>query len=157
LKISFAEGAIGSPSEGMAAHAGRSPVGGRNSDEWLFDDGIDGVGRSYSSLVPDPQRREKMLTYNALYERPRRFGSTPSALKICTRSIVVRRTIIGHGRSKNAHRQHDMPARSEHRTDAAQKSAHAAEIRRGDLQPISASPAVQRRNNHGMSIASLNC
>jgi hypothetical protein len=70
LKISFAEGAIGSPSEGMAAHAGRSPVGGRNSDEWLFDDGIDGVGRSYSSLVPDPQRREKCLL-TMLYMRGR--------------------------------------------------------------------------------------
>ncbi|MGC1662003.1 MAG: hypothetical protein WA773_01455, partial [Bradyrhizobium sp.] len=56
--------------------------------------------RGYSSLVPDPLRCKKMLFYNHLYERLRHFGLTPPARKICTRSIVVRRTIIEHAAQK---------------------------------------------------------
>ncbi|MFZ0763745.1 MAG: hypothetical protein WAN01_07560, partial [Bradyrhizobium sp.] len=37
------------------------------------------------------------------------------------------------------------------------RSAHAAEIGCGDLQSIEASLAVRHRNDHGNSIASLNC
>jgi hypothetical protein len=39
-----------------------------NSDEWLFGDGIDGVGKSYSSFVPS-HRSEKIRCFINTYEK----------------------------------------------------------------------------------------
>jgi hypothetical protein len=93
---------------------------GRKSDQWLSADGIDGVGTSYSSFVPRPPQCEKHMFYNYLSKGLGWFGLAPPARKICTRSIVVRRTIIEHDRSKSVHQQHKMRARSKPRSNVAQ-------------------------------------
>jgi hypothetical protein len=97
------------------------------------------------------------MIYNDLYERAYRFGLTPPALKICTRSIVVRRTTIEHGRSKSAHQQHDMRARSEHRTDAAQDLHMLLKFAATICNRLQLHWPLGSETTTAGSIASLNC
>jgi hypothetical protein len=57
-------------------------------------DGIDGVGRGSFKLCAKPLRLKKSLYYIHLSKLPSTRGRSPAAFKICTRSFVVRRTII---------------------------------------------------------------
>src|ERR1700733_134323 len=81
---------------------GEARLSGRNSDEWLFGDGIDGVGSKLFKLCAKPDQLENRLFYSCLCGRPRPTQPARPALKICTRTFVVRRTIIEHSAQKCA-------------------------------------------------------
>jgi hypothetical protein len=88
LKFPLLKLPIGSLSEAWQRARDEVRRSGRNSDEWLFGDGIDGVDRGYSSLVPDPLRLKNMIICNALYEMLRQFELTQPHSKFAPAQLL---------------------------------------------------------------------